>query len=275
MKGERNNMILQQHYDQNVRSFLWYLKKTEKKLQEEPIHQLRVHIKKMRAILRLIEISSRGEFNKRPHFTLFSKFFNCAGSLREIQVNHLIIKKSRSHGAGPFKKHLKNREKQASKKLRNAVVKFDTKRFKKLNKRVRQVTSRIARQKIISQSEKFIGKEIRKIKRLMSNLSGPGDLHKIRIRLKSMSTILRLMEVQQPQGKWASLRKEIHPLELLIGEWHDHQVLKTDIRRFLNKTNENGHTIKNVKKFMQQVDDQNKSMAQQIEQELDVAFATR
>ena len=75
MKGKENNLVMLEYYDRNARSFLQYLKKTQRQLQEEPIHQLRVHIKRMRAILELMEISSQGKFKKKTTFQPFLKVF--------------------------------------------------------------------------------------------------------------------------------------------------------------------------------------------------------
>lgn len=268
-------MVLLKYYDRNARSFLQYLKKTQKKLQEEPIHQLRVHIKKMRAILKLIEISSQGEFKKKRHFNLFSRFFDYAGNLREIQVNHVIIKKFRNNDISVFEKHLAHHEKQASKKLHKAVVEFDTGQFEKLNSQIRPVVAGMEEKKIISQSEKFISGEIKKIKKLMSKLSNHGDLHKIRIRLKSISAILRPLETYQPDNKWAKLKKEIKPLGLLIGEWHDQQVLADTMKQFINRSQEKNHEIENVKKVVKQIDRENKRIVKQVGQKLNVVFSAQ
>ena len=273
MKGEENNLFMLKYYDRNARSFLQYLEKTRRQLREEPIHQLRVHIKKMRAILELMEISSQGKFKKKPHFNLFSKFFNHAGNLREIQVNQLIIKKFRHKDVGPFQKYLARDKKQADKKLRKAVAGFDTKRFKKLNGELKPAVAGIDQEKIISQAEKFISGEIKKIKKLMPKLSNPRDLHKIRIRLKSMSAILRLGEVHQTGEKWTRLKKQIKPLELLIGDWHDQQVLATTMKQFVNKSRGNNHEIENVKKLVKRIDRKNEKTVKQVGKRLRLVFS--
>ena len=109
----------------------------------------------------------------------------------------------------------------------------------------------------------------------MSKLSNPGDLHKIRIRLKSISAILRLLETYRPDNKWAKLKKEIKPLGLLIGEWHDQQVLADTMKQFINRSHEKNHEIENVKKVVKQIDRENKRIVKQVGQKLNVVFSAQ
>lgn len=268
-------MILMKYYDRNARSFLQYFKETRHKLREEPIHQLRVRIKRMRAILELIEIASNGKFNKKGHFNLFSPFFNHAGNLREIQVNHLIIKKRQCNGTGTFEKYLRGREKRASKKLRQAVIDFDKGKFEKINDKIRPKVGVIDEKKIIAQSKKFVSREVRKIQKLRPKLSSPRDLHKIRILLKSTSAILKLQEAYKPNKKWkkwSKLKKDIKPLELLIGEWHDKQVLAATMKQYIRKNDKTDPEIGKVKKLARQIGKENKKTVKLVKRRLDAAF---
>lgn len=265
-------MILLKYYDGNARSFLEHFEKVKRKLREEPIHQLRVRIKRMRAILELIEITSKGKFKKKHHFSLFSKFFNSAGALREMQVNHLIIKKFHNNGVTPFEEYLKQRQTEAGKKLRKAVINFDTGKFKKENDKIRSAVKEMDEEKIISQSEKFISREIRKIKKLRPKLSDPRKLHKIRILLKSISAILKLLEAYKPDNQWARFKNDIKPLELLIGEWHDRQVLMTTVDKFIVKNEDGDKKIGNVKKLVKRIEAENRKKVKEVEKRLDGVF---
>ena len=272
IKGKEENMILLKYYDGNARSFLEYFEKVKRKLREEPIHQLRLHIKRMRAILELIEITSKGKFKKKHHFSLFSKFFNSAGALREMQVNHLIIRKFHNNGVGPFEEYLKQRQTAAGRKLQKAVIKFDTGKFKKENYKIRSAVKEMDEEKIISQSEKFISREIRKIKKLRFKLSDPRKLHKIRILLKSVSAILKLLKAYKPDNKWARLKNDIKPLELLIGEWHDRQVLVSTINRFIVKNEDGNKKLGNVKKLVKRIEVENRKKVREVERRLEAVF---
>lgn len=272
IKGKEENMILLKYYDGNARSFLEYFEKVKRKLREEPIHQLRVHIKRMRAILELIEITSKGKFKKKHHFSLFSKFFNSAGALREMQVNHLIIRKLHNNGVGPFEEYLKQRQTAAGRKLQKAVINFDTGKFKKENYKIRSAVKEMDEEKIISQSEKFISREIRKIKKLRFKLSDPRKLHKIRILLKSVSAILKLLKAYKPDNKWARLKNDIKPLELLIGEWHDRQVLVSTINRFIVKNEDGNKKLGNVKKLVKRIEVENRKKVREVERRLEAVF---
>ena len=87
-----------------------------------------------------------------------------------------------------------------------------------------------------------------------------------------MSAILKLFEEYNRKKKWAKLRKDVKPLELLIGEWHDKQVLTASMQQFINKNGKRDGEIDDVKKLARRIEKGNKKMVKLVERKLDVVF---
>jgi len=233
---------LYHHYKRQLATFKEYFNKTSKRMEVEDIHQLRVSIKKIRTNLKLMEIASWGTFRKRRHFTLFSKLFNCAGALREIQVNQTILDvldlengyedelcQSAIHF---YRDELLHQSQKANERLIIALRVFNFRKLKKLNKRLKENIVELGDERVIEESNAFIEKQIEKINKLRTQVDNDRELHKIRMHLKSMTETYRLNIKMFANEIMENRVEQLKVLEDLIGEWHDLMMLIASMEHY-------------------------------------------
>ena len=121
--------VLIDRYNKLSESFQFNFKKTLEDQGIEDIHQLRVTIKKLRAIWSLMETATKGKWTKKEHFTLTSKLFSEAGKVREAQVNLGMITKYRVKYLITYAEYLEKIQSSTTERLLKEMNAFDLKKF--------------------------------------------------------------------------------------------------------------------------------------------------
>lgn len=212
-----------------------YFKKQENTIQllldQEPkyftadtFHQLRVEIKKVKAIVDLIAFCSKKR-NSTKTFKPFKVIFRHAGKVREIQLQLALLEEQPSFYL------LKGCRKQYKKKLKRALKKF----FITVNK----VTARKLKNKhrIIIALFLQIGKKKRRRymtakrqeinKMLRQNTLKKKQIHTFRKRLKAFDYNEKIMKYPEQKKGIAARNKLMESL----GHWHDYQVSILQIKK--------------------------------------------
>src|ERR1043166_9475588 len=86
------NPAQKKYFKKRERSMLSLLKKTEKTFTVEDFHQLRVEIKKLKALFKLAGFCLN-DFDRKKIFRPLKQLFRQAGKVRETQLEEAIIKK--------------------------------------------------------------------------------------------------------------------------------------------------------------------------------------
>lgn len=251
----KNKLI--QHFDDLNSDFLKFYKKTIKDQGVEDIHQLRVAIKKLRALISLIELAGNGEFQKKEHFDFFKNIFRKAGKVREIQVNLSLIKKIDQKKSKLYVEYLIGLQNHSMEELMNELFVFDLKKLKILNAQMLSKANEISQDHLTEKSTAFISSKFQKIKKLRDQIKKDQKLHKIRIHLKA---VVELVEYLPFNKENKSLKKEIKQLNQLIGDWHDLSVLSDSIAYFLNIIDNH----KSYRSILKQLNKQNEPFKKKI-----------
>jgi CHAD domain-containing protein len=237
---------LQRRYQQQYQSFANHFDHIRAEgFTEEEIHRLRVDIKKIRAMLTLMELASKGRFNRKKHLKFFDRLFEHAGNLRETHVNQTILdelEQDECFGAAPlqgaianYRDHLVLLESRAQQRLAQWLQHFKQRKLKKLNRRLKEKLAALNDNTVIESAEHFIARKAGKITRLRASLTGDRQLHKIRIHLKSMVEICQLANSMAPDGVLQKKIEHIKNLESLIGRWHDYTVLISSVSLYVGE----------------------------------------
>ncbi|MDN5202713.1 CHAD domain-containing protein [Fulvivirgaceae bacterium BMA10] len=230
----KNHLI--QHYLDKLASFHLYFKRTLEGQEIEDIHQLRVTIKKLRAMYALMELATRGTLKKKECFALFSKLFDEAGKVRDAQVSLSIIERSKARYLVSFAENLRTIQKHANEKLLTSMQAFDFKRLEMLNNKLLQAMKELSVEIVIRESVTYILKEVRNVYVLKDHLPDNRKLHKIRIRLKAVIEILTIMNELDATLRLEELRNNFKSIEKQIGKWHDYIILLASLNYFTNQT---------------------------------------
>ena len=235
MTSSRIREFYWRFYKKRLTSFVANLYRSSITGDERDIHRARLDMKKIYAILEMFQILEPEKF-KPANFEVFNELFSFSGKIRELQVNQLVIDNfaQQTPGVVYFKKDLRSRENKLAKQFIGVVQKFDEKKLKKSERSLKILCSGIRVKTLKERSEKFIRKKAKKISMLRNYPSNPDNIHSIRKHLKAMVTIMTLVSlVFRDENRDAILGKLSHT-EMLIGNWHDNQVLMEYIDKFLH-----------------------------------------
>lgn len=223
-------------YKKRTASFLANLYRSSITGNEKDIHRTRLDMKKIYAILEMFEMLNPEKFSQES-FEVFKALFRFSGKIRELQVNQMVILKygPETPGAVVFTKYLRNRENKLSRQFISIVQDFDEKKLKKSGRSLEKLCREIKIKTLKTRLQKFILKKARKISLLRNYPSNPDNIHGIRKQLKAMVTILTLVSMVYRDDKQDIILSKLNQTEMLIGSWHDNQVLMEDIDQFLHR----------------------------------------
>ncbi len=251
---------LMDNFCQNHRSLI-------KKPTRKNIHQLRVTIKKIRAVLRLIERTSKGSFNKTQHFAMFAALFQSAGKVREAQVNGKLIKKYTDAEGLSYMNYLVDRETRAMEQLSEEANALNTFKLEILNKELLKYARKVSDEDIRQEATKYINHNLKKVIQYNNDLQ---KLHTVRKIVRTISVVLKYLEYDS-SGAYneANLYYVVQKLNDIIGEWHDGQVLVDSIRTFLRQNDTNDYEV--YSEIIQKIEDDRRRKEEAINLFMDAA----
>lgn len=226
--------ILIDRYNKLSESFALYFQKTLKDQGIEDVHQLRVTVKKLRAIWALMESVTDGNWTKEGHSSLISNLFSEAGELREAQINLVMIARFKVRYLIPYTEYLRTIQRNASQRLLIEMKAFDFNRFQVLNRELSEKMKDYPRDIILRQSISYVLKKTHKVYRIKDELPNDRRLHKIRIHLKAVAEILNIITKIEAKSGLKKYLNKVKSLNRQIGKWHDYVILIKSIKQFVN-----------------------------------------
>jgi len=164
--------------------------------------------------------------------------FKSGGVLREMQINRIILgryeQKSGIRYYG-FRDFINRREKDAFRKLKKARSRFSASKVKKFEVKVIQAIKSLPPEKLSEYVDNFIVKRIAQIKDLVKDHNVESTLHRIRRETKSIKYLLEMSKTQSKS--YGDIEFELNivtDLEDLIGNWHDQQVFKIELEKYIS-----------------------------------------
>ncbi|HHP7241393.1 MAG TPA: CHAD domain-containing protein [Cyclobacteriaceae bacterium] len=231
MKASNHHALLL-HLGKKLKKVKKHLVKTGKRLGKEDIHKLRVDIKMLRALLSMIEISTSRMFEKKAYFELFDNIFGIAGDVREAQINHDLIGMLERESPKAYQDHLQEIISDKSKKLKVAIEGFDYAQFEKLNGQLEQIVSELPIDSVYQAITLYVNEKIHKIEQLKAFSDDDKKLHKIRIHLKEIYELFTVLAEISSSEVLSDQINQIKAINVLLGDWHDHAVLRSSLITF-------------------------------------------
>ena len=240
MKKTDSNIYLYKYYKREVRTFLSHLDKVKNIPNEKSIHQIRVDIKRLRAVIHLFERLSPDKFNSKEYFNVFKSVYNSGGSIRETQVNINYLSRYKISPAMVKQyRHFANENKEKLyKKFKKAVANFDTELLKKSKTKIKNLCSKSDSKVINDKCLIFINEELKKTEQLLKAGDNTAIMHNIRIHLKSLNAIVSLYYKMNPDKKLKKVLMVLKQNGTSIGNWHDKIELIKSLERFIVKSEE-------------------------------------
>ncbi len=194
---------------------------------EEAIHQMRVEIKRLKAVFQLLEGLSE-EFRAKKHLKPFRRIFKSAGGLRDVQVQLGLARQWMGNSGGDLKafcRHLALREQEAKLGFREKSSRFDAAVLDTKEEAViRALDSLSAQQSRLRALNLLHWLQSELLQR--GQASGPeDDLHPLRILAKRVRHTAELLEMSlRTTPPTQEVLTALRAAEQALGQWHDQEV---------------------------------------------------
>lgn len=235
---------LKTYFEKRKKALGLILEKTPDSFTAETFHELRVEIKKLKALVELIAFCSKN-FKAGKTFKPFKTIFKKAGKIREMQLEQTILQTQPNFQLlQKIPNRLKKEEVKKIKKFFLIINKHLTKRMKEKYRVINSLLLKIDIKKI----EIYRDTTKKKINKLIcKNNFKKKQIHDFRKRLKVFQYNEKIIPVQK------NLDTEQDELSELLGKWHDYDTtllhLKKIIATVKKHSSERKH-LKNIKLTM-------------------------
>ncbi|WP_165930131.1 CHAD domain-containing protein [Flavobacterium sandaracinum] len=216
------------------------LEKAPESYTVETFHELRVEIKKMKALLQLAAFCNK-KFKPRKTFLPFRSIFKQAGKVRELQLQQTLIEEQPNFTL--LKKYPNQLKKLQSKAIKKFFLLAKIRLIKKLKKKYRILIYFLAktdktklnhyRNKTRKQVKKLLGKPAFK----------KNEMHNFRKQLKVYQYNEKILPIDQSSKLIATLMA----LSDFLGEWHDYEVAILHLKKTIEFYNRNSTERKHLK----------------------------
>lgn len=215
------------------------LPKAKKNQDIEAIHNLRVSIKTIKAILLLIEYLSDDKFIVKKHFKILRTLFKTTGKIRDIQIQQQIIDEISAISNSIFSEYvnyLNDLERRSIKKFVKKCKKINTKLISRMDSDIHEAICYLNTEEIKERALDFVSKQFIVIQELRKQTIAKEKWHKIRIELKKALYIIELINsFFEPNEKYQDLIAQIKELGEIIGNWHDRDITYSQLKQFIKK----------------------------------------
>ena len=222
------------------------LKKPRRLYTSNTFHELRVEIKKLNALLELINYCSK-DFKRNKTFKPFKQIFKQAGNVRDFQIEEAMLKKY-------FNNNLIKEYRQQLKKLRlkeqndyfSSINKNFSEKLKNKFHKIIPFLGQVPEKKV----KQFIDEKKNKLAKLLNNntLLKP-QAHEFRKQLKSLNYSQKILNL----GKQNETHQKKDSLLELLGKWNDCQITVLNLKKAVASNVIKPSEEKQLKKITQKI----------------------
>jgi CHAD domain-containing protein len=210
-------------------------------LDVDVLHDLRVGIKRLKALYQVLDPISEGRFNSKTNFAEVHRLFKAVGRLRDIQVQKALysffVKDIDKEPIKEFYEVIEQNEKVESEALNQTLQQFDNDIINKSIEAADAFLVSISTFDASKQTKKLLKKRFKQIKELLPQKKDDEMMHELRKRVKQACYIIEMLALMQPDEEYTEHPKRLKLAAELLGQWHDHTVLYDAMVNFLvNKT---------------------------------------
>ncbi|GEM_PF-1963768 len=226
---------------------------------EEAIHDLRVAIKKMRALFLFMEESKFARVKQDyPHLKKLKKIFQKAGQLREVHIHKNLYQHHRDQLGEDFPgfyKYLEQMEEHSRQEYHQSMPGLSFRRFYQQAEALQQALGGISKARLNRKLYTFVKSRVDACYRYMFEPRYEVHLHQIRKYLKHIRFIIgqKVGDVHKMVEDELSF-EEIKKVEDMLGEWHDRDEFRKILEEYENTLDETGEEEKEIlARYQQQV----------------------
>ncbi len=230
------------------------LHRKEAEITKEDVHELRLEIKKLKALFTLLR-HGKSNFPARKYYKPLKTIFEKAGEIRIIHVELELLKQYITDSSDRYLEHLQNLTHEKSEGLK-IMINSDAIAKLRSNKKVftpflNKVTEKRVRH--------FLKTNAVKLNELLERgIYKDEDLHVIRKKLKSFYFIAKMtykaMTIPEPWNK----------LLELLGKWHDDQVAIEHLRKAIYSSRYSQDEVNKLYKVKREITENRENLFDEI-----------
>ena len=208
----------------------------QKGAKEEPVHDLRVLIKRFNALFVFLDEAGIYKSNSQSFFIQLRQFFKSAGNLRDIQVHESLIGKYgnlNDASLAGYKQYLEGKEKTSRSYFLIKSLNYPKKEQIQVKNDIIKAVKSFKQETLTLQTTNFIMKRLKLIEKYLFRTDINQYLHKIRQTLKQLRFFIEMMQsCTDPNPMEEVDFNEIKEIESILGNWNDCSVLCGDLKRY-------------------------------------------
>lgn len=238
--------LLYEYFKRLQKSINKKLEKSPKNYDKEDYHNLRVEIKKLKALMDFIKFNC-ADFERKKLFKSFKKLFRQAGRMREFQVEKGMLKDYKQ--LTPLKRYYSQLNSRIQKEQKAFPKVIDKKVCREIRKSLKEMQSFV--QKTGSEDMKiYIENENEKIHSLITQQPLDAEqMHSLRKLLKADFYNRKSIDIP---GNEICLKKEDNFLDVL-GKWHDYTTTIGHLERAILKVDMDETELSPVLKIKEEI----------------------
>jgi CHAD domain-containing protein len=206
-------------------------------LEVDVLHDLRVGIKRLKALYQVLDPISEGRFDSKTNFAEVHELFKAVGQLREIQVLKALFsffaKDSDTETLKEFYELIQQNEDEESKSLNLALQQFNSNLINESLDAANAFLEEISGNEAAKQTQKLLKKRFKQIKELLPEKKDEELMHELRTKVKQACYILEILALMEPDKEFTAHPKRLKLAAELLGQWHDHILLSDVLADFL------------------------------------------
>ncbi len=240
---------IQLYFNNREAAISFLLDRPGQKYTSATFHKLRVEIKKLDALFDLINYCSKN-FRRDKYFKPFKLIFHQAGKVRELQLEETTLK--RYTAVNSLKGYRINLRNQLLKEQDEFFIVTNRKLIEKLKTIYHQIVpfvNNVSNTKVNAYIKKRKGIIEKIIKRKHLQMQDPRELHELRKKLKKFNYNRKSLPVENKNKPLAN--KNVLPV--LLGKWHDCQVIILHLQKVIEKGEINSKEIGQLQKIEQKI----------------------
>ena len=204
---------------------------------EEPVHELRVIIKRLNALFLFLDESRIYRKSAIIFFKQLRGFFKTAGNLRDIQIMRSLVRNYKNHlseDITEYETYLVNKEIIAKDSFYKRSDEFTRQKQLLVKKQIINSVSKFSDEALTQKSFAFIVKRLNRIDEYLRPAGIAKYLHKIRQTLKQLRYFIEIFHSSSPFSLIEETDfNEIKEIENIIGAWNDRAILMEDVKRYI------------------------------------------
>jgi CHAD domain-containing protein len=217
---------------------------------EDAIHDMRVAIKRIRAVFLLTERLIPGEFDALAEEGEMRRLFRLSGRMRDAQVQQLLLSTAAQDiGStfGEYQTYLQTTESKAVKKFKKFLKEYDAEDdLKQKHEKVADLISKSGPEQVRLQIVQFVDELLMTAGKMHSDYEHDENLHEIRRKLKQCHYLLSVFNQRDPDlPQLKTTLKKLDKVNELLGNWHDQLVAMEMLDRFLEEFRKKGEAGEN------------------------------